>query len=156
MTDHQPISLGELIDLLAVCPRDDSVSFDFCGAVPGSVDSYRGYYDHLAMSWSNRGERPTVAKLLDDLRDADGHVFTGYKGGDFRMHRDTPVWVSNYGESDSTAIIGIRDLGYSVVIDTGYCKDWSGGMERARRVLFEGLGFGNAHLPRGASTDGKP
>lgn len=142
-TDKQPITLGELIDALEKCKPESGVQFDFCGMTPDGVDSYRGYYDHLAIGHKDEGA-VTAGELLAELRAAVGKVFEGYKGGDFRMDRDTPMWVANYGRSGSTAVVGVRELSWgSVIIVTGYCEDWNGGMERARRVLFHGLGFGN-------------
>lgn len=146
----QPISLGELIALLEARPADNDVSFDFCGLMPGSVGSYRGYYDHLALDYhSDYSKRPTVADLLAELRGAVGKIYEGYKGGDFRMDESTPVWVSQYGESHSTAVLGVKALGeldggYWTIIETAHCENWNGSGERMRRVLFEGLGFGNA------------
>jgi hypothetical protein len=147
MDKNQPIALGDLIALLEARPQDQGVSFDFCGLVPTSVDSYRGYYDHLAMGWSADGA-PKVADLLGRLREALGAVFTGYKGGEFRMDADTPMWVANYGRSDSTAIIGISECDYWAFIETARCEDWDGGTVRALQVLG-GLGSGNLAMPRG-------
>lgn len=139
----QPITLGELIDALAQAKPDDIVHFDFCNTVPDGVDSYRGYYDHLALGWKEESEC-TAGALLADLRAADGKVFQGYKGGDFCMYRETPMWVANYGRSGYTCVTGVIVHGYGyVTILTGYCAEWDGGMDRARKVLFGGLGYGN-------------
>ena len=60
------------------------------------------------------------------------------------MTRDTPMWVANWGNSGNTALVGLRRSEYGTVyLLTAWCEDWAGGAERARRVLFEGLGFGN-------------
>lgn len=145
MKNHQPITLGELIELLAQRPPEQSVRFDFCHHVPAGVGSYRGYYDHLALAWRGSYDGPKVADFLKELQAAVGKVYEGYKGGDFRMSRKTPMWVSNYGESDSVAVVGVGG-GYITVIETGYCEDWDGGLNRVYQVMG-GLGFGNAHLP---------
>lgn len=149
MTDRQPLRLGALIALLEQRPADNSVSFDFCGLMPAGVRSYRGYYDHLAIGHTaDCPAHPTVATLIRELRGAVGQIFEGYKGGSFRMDENTPVWVSNYGESHSTAVVGVRALGYTdagywTIIETAHCENWSGSFERAHAVLFNGLGFGN-------------
>lgn len=140
----QPISLGALIDALNEYAPDKQVYFDFCGVRPGAVASYRGYYDHLAISPSDKPR--TVRDLVDELAACVGKVFEGYKGGDFRMTRDTPMWVSPYGESHSTAVTGVVGE-YDACITTGYCEDWNGGTIRAMQVLG-GLGFGNAGVSR--------
>jgi hypothetical protein len=43
-------------------------------------------------------------------RAAIGEVFEGYKGGDFQMGRNTPVWLASYGCSGEK-IMAIRDDG---------------------------------------------
>lgn len=145
-SDNQPISLGELIALLETRPQEQDVRFDFGYIRPVGVDSYRGFYDHLAIEYTTGGKDMTVAELLAELRGAVGRVFMGYKGGDFRMNRSTPMWVANHGESNSTAVIGLAECKYMTIIATGYCDEWAGGLGRALQVLG-GLGFGNAHLP---------
>jgi hypothetical protein len=61
----------------------------------GELDSYRGYYSDLAFEPSESGE--TVASLLNRCQAAMGEVFQGYKGGDYVMGRNTPLWIANYG-----------------------------------------------------------
>lgn len=56
------------------------------------------------------------------LRSAVGAAFEGYKGGVFTMSRHTPVWVANYGNAGNTAVVGVRDLGYLVIIETAYVE----------------------------------
>ena len=58
--------------------------------------SYRGYYSDLALESTN--EIYTVQELIDLIKcESLGKVFEGYKGGDFTMIPDTPVWISTYG-----------------------------------------------------------
>lgn len=119
---HPQITLGQLIDLLAGRPQDQPVCFDFCSLVPRGVASYRGWYDHLAIGyreWSRETEI-SVKDFHAMLRKADGYVFTGYKGGDYRMHRDTPLWVANWGDSGSTVVAGLADCDYQTVIATAW------------------------------------
>lgn len=60
---------------------------------------------------------PTVQDFLNILILANGRVFCGYKGGDFTMGKNTPVWVANDGECsgfktnkdyDNQAVININ------------------------------------------------
>jgi len=102
--------LAGLIDALAELPPDLPV---YVGSEPaGQLGSYRGYYNQLTIYRSNGighgGDAPavTVAGLLANARDADGGIFTGYKGGDFTMGLDTPVWASDYGDTG----LGIAEL----------------------------------------------
>lgn len=104
------MNLGELID--AVEPYKDVegwVMFDFGSASPDGIDSYRGYYDRLALGFS--GERSDIMTPKDFyilLTSAVNKTFTGYKGGKYTMDRDTPVHVANYGETSSTEIVRVH------------------------------------------------
>ena len=73
-----------------------------------SPHSYRGYYSDLAFE---RGEsRIEAGKALALCKSAMGEVFMGYKGGDFRMGRNTPVWLADYG-CCGEKIMAIKDDG---------------------------------------------
>jgi hypothetical protein len=97
--------------------KERQVYFDWCGMRPNGLSSYRGYYDHLAINIDiDRG--PTVAELLERLREAIGDAFTGWKGGEYTMSADTPVWVADPGYATGWGVSGVRDEGYSVVIET--------------------------------------
>lgn len=116
------LRLGELTDAIAKLNegmgRGLIVKVEGHDQFPCYLDSYRGSYDQLAIGLSDRlsGERWTVPQFLQKLREADGCFFTGYKGGEFRMHASTPVWVSNYGECSDLAVTGVeaRD-GFAVI-----------------------------------------
>lgn len=117
-----PMRLGAMIDMLKAMPQHENVFYDFGNIEPTTLDSYRGYYDQLALGYNDDGSREpiTVATLLADCEQAVGRTYSGYKGGDYTMDRATPVWVANYGRSNSTAIVGIREVSYGVVIDTRF------------------------------------
>ena len=116
------LNLGEIIKLLESYPvQDDACRFDFGGLVPDlAPDSYRGYYDQLAMGFeaSKDYPSPTVADVLKSFKSAVDKEFTGYKGGEFIMTEKTPVWVSNYGECSSTIIVGKCDVKRMFVFKT--------------------------------------
>lgn len=121
LTIYGTASLGAVIDALRAADPDSEVQFDFCYLSPTGVASYRGYYDHLALGWEQSEEPPYWPKasdLLARLEAAIGHTFEGWKGGHYRMSRDTPLWVANRGETGGTGIVGIRDEGHSVIIET--------------------------------------
>jgi len=101
-----PITLGSLTDTLEEMPWGRLIKFD-TGAHPGSLDSWRGRYDELTLL-SQYDDPCTVGDLLDSLILAPHVTFTGYKGGEFKMTRDTPVWADHYGENVGRAIIGVR------------------------------------------------
>jgi len=82
------MTLGKLIDVLESMDRTTPVNL-------GDPHSYRGYYSDLAFQPCEA----TVQDLLNDCRSAMGRVFYGYKGGEFVMHQNTPVWIASWGRS---------------------------------------------------------
>jgi hypothetical protein len=84
------MTLGKLIDRLK---EMDPYAVIQTGLT--NPHSYRGYYSDLA--FEQGPPSTTVAYVLALCQSAMGEVFTGYKGGDFQMGRNTPVWVANYG-----------------------------------------------------------
>ena len=114
--------LGQMVAMLGTCRPDSTVSYDFGGFVPTGPDSYRGYYNHLSFGYAEyaQDKEVTVAALIEWCREASGKTLTGYKGGEFKMDDNTPLWAANYGQSHGTAITGIGDYGYHVKILTGY------------------------------------
>ena len=107
-------TLGELIDALESLggvDDDCDIFLDF-GPTPMCLGSWRGSYDELSLEWTQEWkweERMQFPKFLQELKSAVGRTFTGYKGGDYRMDRDTPVWVSRYGDATSCAVCGIEN-----------------------------------------------
>ncbi len=99
--------LGSLIEAIKQQPGDSPVSFDFCYLVPAGIASYRGYYEHLALGWTDGGSM-SANDMRQLLAEADGKVYEGWKGGNYRMSRYTPVWVDNRGEYSSTAIVAVE------------------------------------------------
>lgn len=102
------MTLDELITNLESCPHQDAY-IRFTGAAggnPGEFHSWRGVYAHLALDL--QAEVVTVGDLLSRAIAAKGATFEGYKGGDFVMDGDTPVWCSEYGCSQHIAIVGIN------------------------------------------------
>lgn len=114
---HPSMRLGDIIDALAACKPSSDVEFDFGGLHPTGVDSYRGYYSDLALGYGENGGL-NAGDLLKELRHADGAVFTGYKGGDYRMDRNTPMWVANWGRCHGVAVVAVEDQDWRVVIRT--------------------------------------
>ena len=116
------MTLGELIDILSSHPPEDRVRFEFGGCVPTKLDSYRGYYEDLALGFSDAEFPPTIAELTRDLQLALVCYFHGYKGGKYRMSRATSVWVANYRNTSDTTIVSVRrDEGVTWLV-TGHCE----------------------------------
>lgn len=110
-------------------PKD--VYFDFGSAIPADMDSWRGSYDELALGYrlsgydNNRQHHfadVKADKFLEMLKSTVGKEFTGWKGGEFTMSKDTPVWVANSGNSGNTAVVGVLNDGWRLVILTAYCE----------------------------------
>lgn len=147
MKTSPQMTLGELIARVEpLAARDQgkkdddkaTVDFDFGSALPTGLSSWRGSYAELAINYSFNGygymvgytknagstfdpKAPTAEQFLVMLKEAVGKSYTGWKGGDFVMGKTTPLWVSNDGDGDHTAVIGVLDKEYRIIIETAYC-----------------------------------
>jgi hypothetical protein len=83
------MTLGDLISALESLPEGSEVD----GI--GKPHSYRGYYEDLA--FQRIRDKRKASEVLSDAKAAMGEVFQGYKGGDYMMGKQTPIWVAAYG-----------------------------------------------------------
>lgn len=75
-------------------------------------------------------KNPTVSEFLDMLEFIKGRYFVGYKGGDFTMSRQTPVWVANDGmcsgfsetKEGYQGVVGVKEREDKVLILTADCE----------------------------------
>lgn len=118
----QRLDLGQLIAELEKRPQDERALFDFGNCTPGELMSFRGDYHDLAIGFAIDAVAPTVAELVKQLCSAIGCEFTGYKGGEFKMHEHSTLWVSNRGDNAHTAIFGVCDGEYDTRLLTGFVK----------------------------------
>ncbi len=123
------LNLDQLIHLLKsvdpVTSDNDykELQFDFPEAYPTSIASYRGSYEELALGFTKYQRfNTTLKELIHDLRQAVGRVYQGWKGGDFRMDSNTPLWVANCGHSSTTVISGVIEIPYAIIIETRHCE----------------------------------
>jgi hypothetical protein len=132
------LTLGELLALLKDIPTkrgDDAVTieFDFGTAYPTGFSSWRGSYAEIAINYALSGyddwegkdaqfDHKDLADFVKELEGAIGKTYTGWKGGEFTMTADTPVWVANDGNVGNTGVIGIKNEEWHVVLLTGYCE----------------------------------
>jgi hypothetical protein len=72
------------------------------GDAPGEEMSYRGYYSDL--SFDTQEEPKPAADFLAQCRKALGDTYRGYKGGDFTMDKDTPLWRAAYGSTGDAIV----------------------------------------------------
>ncbi len=86
------MTLDELIQFLEAMPGEMRVDNGL-----GEAHSYRGWYDCLA--FEPCGSR-TVAEILSDAPAARGQTFRGYKGGEYLMGGNTPVFIAMWGTAD--------------------------------------------------------
>ncbi len=136
--NHRQMTLGGLISAIQSIPGtytydgsscQKTVRFDFAESAPGHVTSWRGSYVEMALTFNDPKSgtyygyaTPSVSDMLVMLTAALNGYFSGWKGGLYRMTSNTPVWVAQWGQSSRTAIIGVRDTGYEIIIDTDWCE----------------------------------
>lgn len=107
---HEGLLLGQLIEKLKTCDPKGVVTIEPFRLIPADWDSYRGYYEDLALDYSLHGEK-TVETFLKECEACIGKVFTGYKGGDFEMDAATIIWVSKYSLCSDMAITDVKVWG---------------------------------------------
>jgi len=113
---HYHLTLQKLINKLSESAASKEVVFDV-GGYPHNPDSYRGYYSDLA--FSNNDTAITAGEFLDVATACLGKTFYGYKGGDFVMRGDTPLWMAEYGTTlYSRAIMGMVDSDNKLILIT--------------------------------------
>lgn len=107
------------------------VKFDFGETAPGQLTSWRGSYSELALTFNDYNRDayygyviPTAGDFLRSLMDAlrPGMTFGGWKGDEFEMTENTPVWVALWGQTSRTGVVGIRNVGYEIIIDTEWME----------------------------------
>lgn len=88
------VTLGDLLVALEDADGDLHVEFSD-GSSPTNPHSYRGYYQDLAFETID--DDVTVAEFREVAEDALGKEFTGWKGGQFTMGPQTPLWQAERG-----------------------------------------------------------
>lgn len=64
---------------------------------PESIDSWRGSYNCLAIGYGTTNSKSmSVCNFIDLLKEQDGVLYEGYKGGLYNMSLNTEVYVDNY------------------------------------------------------------
>lgn len=119
------LNLGEITDALTALPPTMRVFVMMNGLPfsPDGVDSYRGNYYDLAIEPVNTSYERTVGDLLGCLVAADGQTYEGYKGGEYLMHRETSVAVSQYSlcSQNYVTAVEVRDGAAVVVTEKVSC-----------------------------------
>lgn len=138
-----------ILKLEAIKDKELPVVFDVEPYKPTGMDSWRGSYREMSLNYEGAGsyygrnlgatsygyeeheristklpKNVRVEDLLNKLKECIGKTFQGYKGGDFTMGKQTPVWVANYGDSSGfrengeTAVVGLEEKADKVIILT--------------------------------------
>ncbi|MFN7340112.1 MAG: hypothetical protein ACK5VI_03410 [Opitutia bacterium] len=89
------LTLGQLINRLEKMPKNRRLLTSDGRGIEG-LGSYRGYYSDLALHPVD-GPVWTAAQLHRACRGVLGAALTGYKGGEFLMEKNTPLWLASYG-----------------------------------------------------------
>lgn len=96
-----------LIDLCRSHPDFDVIIV--LDGVPQGVDdadSYRGFYEQVALQPTNVRHTWKANALAGTLAELMVSGMQGYRGGHYTPDDDTAVWVSPYGESARGMILG--------------------------------------------------
>lgn len=108
------LTLGEIILKLEMIKNKDLlIVFEDKKHYPIDIGSWRGSYDELAIGYNDtEGKELSTKKFLKILKGAVGKTFEGYKGGDFLMGRNTPIWIALDGccSGFTDKEIGIIDI----------------------------------------------
>jgi hypothetical protein len=118
------MNIGQVIDALETADPAVRVVFNFGGVVPTTVDSWRGIYCEAALGFEGgdyaSSENPTVSTLLSNLRESidPATYFTGWKGGDYRYNRETPLHIDNPGCCTNTELTSVTVGEFEVMLHT--------------------------------------
>lgn len=124
LKDSPQLLLGEIIlKLEAIQDKTKPLFIDLMDKRPLGIDSWRGVYCELAIQTEDLGfvntdeishqfdnytsykteeigcETPTVEQWIEVMKKAVGRTFSGWKGGNFTMSKNTPVWLAEVGSS---------------------------------------------------------
>lgn len=101
------LTLGQLIKSLESSSQYATVECTN-GISPGTPYSYRGYYSDIAFELNDPTEVDLKVKdFLAICRKVLGTTLEGYKGGDFVMDANTPLWLSAWGDASDVAIMDV-------------------------------------------------
>lgn len=73
-----------------------------------NADSWRGSYNLPAIEYYSGKSGCSVDSAIENLQKIDGMEVEGYKGGDYVLSKEDPLFIANYGDSNNcTAIVDI-------------------------------------------------
>lgn len=111
MKKYESLTVDRLLAVLDALPADSVLQ-----GLSREVDSYRGFYEHVAVE---PGEGVTAGELAAELRAKIGTTMHGYKGGDFAFRGRCYVFVAGWGDT-GPSLAGFTDDGEPVVFEQGW------------------------------------
>lgn len=120
---HQGMTLGKLDKMLRRYMPDAPIILSSGVHLTGEFDSYRGYYEDLALEFSveDPGQKVlTVQQLRNVIQNAlvQGEM-EGYKGEEYSITEETLVWTAHYGTTQgSEMIVDVMGANNAVLIIT--------------------------------------
>lgn len=104
--NYEQLSLGEIREQLKQFNSYRVVRFVGTEYSPNEASCYRGSYDELAISYTEK--EMTVSAFSKMLKKVLTQNYTGYKGGDYTMWDTTPVWaVRDSSHYSQMAIVSV-------------------------------------------------
>jgi len=123
------LTLGELIAELERCDAEKRVMVDGTVYSVSNGHSYRGYYADMGLEPSEAEQ--SVEECLAMLRGCVGASYRGYKGGEYEMGCDAPLWIAYWG-FEGSRLLRVDDGGKAVSLVTEGGVEASVEEERAR------------------------
>lgn len=125
------MTLNELIRMLKKADPSTLVAKGF-----GRGHSYRGYYEQLAFE---PVENTTIKAMLIEAEASIGVTYSGYKGGEYTMSGDSPVWIAEYGHcGDEITVSMVMDWveGVAPQVEPLKMLDWPD-VDGLKKLLLE-------------------
>lgn len=111
----QPLTLGSLIVELERSINEaergggEYITFDWGSCFPTGFCSYRGWYERTSLEFSgSQGDHMTAGAFLTICKNAVGMSVYGYKGGEYFLDENEPMYVACAGMTSSTRVVGVR------------------------------------------------
>lgn len=113
--NNNGLNYSEFLTAISDLDPETFIRFDFGGLIPCGYHSYRGYYEDCAIGFG-QGEMLAGEYALE-LKSMLGKPLYGWKGGEWKIHKKTSLWVSGGpSECTGTIITSIKDSGYGYAI----------------------------------------
>lgn len=75
-----------------------------------AADSWRGSYNLPSIEYYSGNSGCSIESAIENLQEIDGMKVEGYKGGDYVLNKEDPLFIANYGCSNNcTAIVDIQE-----------------------------------------------